>query len=228
MSAGAMLEIAEVTSTEVRHGVMLEVTPDVFDGVELGSVGRQILQGDAAVESVEVLLNQPRAMRLQAIPHDQQLLADGPLQGLEELEIQRDRVCGYLEAGKKEGAKAVTGGKARERSGYFVEPTVFVNTQVRRPAKAHARHTCCRNYGFQQWANPPNSPKSEAGKPPYSGDLRNARGRVSDRRHRAREKGTVSQTNVVTNRRPGLIRPAPTCADPRGRMFYSAIRYAFK
>src|SRR5436853_5115873 len=60
MSAGAMLEIAEVTSTEVRHGVMLEVTPDVFDGVELGSVGRQILQGDAAVERVEVLLNQPR------------------------------------------------------------------------------------------------------------------------------------------------------------------------
>jgi len=44
-------------------------------------------------------------------------------------EIQRDRVCGYLEAGKKEGAKAVTGGKAREGSGYFVEPTVFVNTQ---------------------------------------------------------------------------------------------------
>src|ERR1700724_122458 len=45
-------------------------------------------------------------------------------------EIQRDRVCGYLEAGKKEGAKAVTGGKAREGSGYFVEPTVFVNTQL--------------------------------------------------------------------------------------------------
>jgi phenylacetaldehyde dehydrogenase len=44
-------------------------------------------------------------------------------------EIQRDRVCGYLEAGKKEGAKAVTGGKAREGSGYFVEPTVFVNTK---------------------------------------------------------------------------------------------------
>jgi phenylacetaldehyde dehydrogenase len=44
-------------------------------------------------------------------------------------EIQRDRVCGYLEAGKKEGAKAVTGGKAREGSGYFVEPTVFVGTK---------------------------------------------------------------------------------------------------
>ena len=35
---------SEITSTEVRHGVMLEVSPDVFNGVELGSVGRQILQ----------------------------------------------------------------------------------------------------------------------------------------------------------------------------------------
>ena len=44
-------------------------------------------------------------------------------------ETQRDRVCSYLELGKKEGARAVTGGKAREGSGYFVEPTVFVDTK---------------------------------------------------------------------------------------------------
>jgi len=44
-------------------------------------------------------------------------------------EIQRNRVCGYLEAGKKEGARAVTGGKARDGAGYFVEPTVFVDTK---------------------------------------------------------------------------------------------------
>ncbi len=44
-------------------------------------------------------------------------------------EIQRDRVCSYLELGKQEGARAVTGGKAREGSGYFVEPTVFVDTK---------------------------------------------------------------------------------------------------
>ena len=30
---------------------------------------------------------------------------------------------------KKEGAKAVTGGKARDGSGYLVEPTVFVDTK---------------------------------------------------------------------------------------------------
>lgn len=43
-------------------------------------------------------------------------------------EIQRNRVCGYLEAGEREGARAVTGGKAREGAGYFVEPTVLVDT----------------------------------------------------------------------------------------------------
>ena len=44
-------------------------------------------------------------------------------------ETQRNRVCGYLEAGKQEGARALSGGKAREGSGYFVEPTVFVDTR---------------------------------------------------------------------------------------------------
>jgi phenylacetaldehyde dehydrogenase len=44
-------------------------------------------------------------------------------------EIQRDRVVSFLDAGQKGGAKAVTGGKAREGAGYFVEPTVFVDTR---------------------------------------------------------------------------------------------------
>ena len=43
-------------------------------------------------------------------------------------EEQQQRVCGYLESGLKEGAKAVTGGKKVARKGYFVEPTVLVNT----------------------------------------------------------------------------------------------------
>src|SRR5512142_2224407 len=48
----------------------------------------------------------------------------GPLVSEEQL----NRVCGYLDAGKKEGAKAVTGGKRFGNKGYFVEPTVLVNT----------------------------------------------------------------------------------------------------
>jgi phenylacetaldehyde dehydrogenase len=48
----------------------------------------------------------------------------GPLVSEEQL----NRVCGYLESGFSEGAKAVTGGKRQGDKGYFVKPTVLVNT----------------------------------------------------------------------------------------------------
>ncbi len=48
----------------------------------------------------------------------------GPLVSEEQL----NRVCGYLDAGLSEGAQAVVGGKRCEGLGYFVEPTVMVNT----------------------------------------------------------------------------------------------------
>jgi phenylacetaldehyde dehydrogenase len=41
--------------------------------------------------------------------------------------IQLDRVCGYLDSGYQEGAKALCGGKKREGAGYFIEPTVLVD-----------------------------------------------------------------------------------------------------
>ncbi len=43
-------------------------------------------------------------------------------------EEQMNRVCGYLESGFSEGAKAVTGGTRVGDKGYFVKPTVLVNT----------------------------------------------------------------------------------------------------
>jgi phenylacetaldehyde dehydrogenase len=43
-------------------------------------------------------------------------------------EEQMNRVCGYLESGLKEGAKAVTGGARHGDRGYFVKPTVLVDT----------------------------------------------------------------------------------------------------
>jgi phenylacetaldehyde dehydrogenase len=49
----------------------------------------------------------------------------GPVVSKEQL----DRVCGYLESGVKEGAKAVVGGNKRSGSGYFVEPTVLVDVK---------------------------------------------------------------------------------------------------
>jgi phenylacetaldehyde dehydrogenase len=41
---------------------------------------------------------------------------------------QQRRVLGYLESGLSEGAKAVVGGRKVGDKGYFVEPTVLVNT----------------------------------------------------------------------------------------------------
>jgi phenylacetaldehyde dehydrogenase len=48
----------------------------------------------------------------------------GPLVSEEQL----TRVCGYLESGYSEGAKAVVGGSRHGDKGYFVKPTVLVNT----------------------------------------------------------------------------------------------------
>ncbi len=41
---------------------------------------------------------------------------------------QLDRVTGYIEAGKRDGAQVVTGGERWGKEGYFVKPTVFANT----------------------------------------------------------------------------------------------------
>jgi acyl-CoA reductase-like NAD-dependent aldehyde dehydrogenase len=42
--------------------------------------------------------------------------------------VQRDRVCGYIEAGKREGAVARAGGDtAKNGPGYFVPPTIFAD-----------------------------------------------------------------------------------------------------
>jgi phenylacetaldehyde dehydrogenase len=49
----------------------------------------------------------------------------GPLVSHEQL----SRVWGYLESGLAEGAKAVVGGRKLGNKGYFVEPTVLVNTK---------------------------------------------------------------------------------------------------
>jgi acyl-CoA reductase-like NAD-dependent aldehyde dehydrogenase len=49
----------------------------------------------------------------------------GPLISAE----QEDRVRGYIEAGKSEGAELVTGGEKRGDGGWFIEPTLFSATR---------------------------------------------------------------------------------------------------
>jgi phenylacetaldehyde dehydrogenase len=49
----------------------------------------------------------------------------GPLVSKE----QQERVCGYLDSGARDGAKALVGGKKIDGPGYFVEPTVLVDVK---------------------------------------------------------------------------------------------------
>ena len=49
----------------------------------------------------------------------------GPLVSKE----QQERVLGYIESGRKQGAAVLTGGEAPSHPGYFVKPTIMVNVR---------------------------------------------------------------------------------------------------
>jgi acyl-CoA reductase-like NAD-dependent aldehyde dehydrogenase len=43
-------------------------------------------------------------------------------QGPQVSQVQCDRIMGYVESGKQEGAKVIAGGKRHGKDGYFIEP----------------------------------------------------------------------------------------------------------
>jgi aldehyde dehydrogenase (NAD+) len=52
---------------------------------------------------------------------------DNTMQGPQINKSQFDKILGYVELGKKEGAKVAHGGKRVGNKGYYVEPTVLIN-----------------------------------------------------------------------------------------------------
>lgn len=50
-------------------------------------------------------------------------------QGPQVDKLQFDKILGYIESGKEEGAKLLCGGKAWGDKGFFIEPTVFADVQ---------------------------------------------------------------------------------------------------
>jgi aldehyde dehydrogenase (NAD+) len=50
-------------------------------------------------------------------------------QGPQVSQLQQERIIGYIEAGKKEGATVMSGGNRHGNDGYFVQPTVFTDTK---------------------------------------------------------------------------------------------------
>ncbi len=55
-------------------------------------------------------------------------LADDTDMGPLVSQVQLDRVCGFLKSGRDEGARALVGGERAGSAGYFVQPTVLVDT----------------------------------------------------------------------------------------------------
>ncbi|KAI6013728.1 aldehyde dehydrogenase [Pisolithus microcarpus] len=49
-------------------------------------------------------------------------------QGPQVSKIQYERVMGYIESGKKEGAKVHIGGERHGSDGYYIQPTIFLDT----------------------------------------------------------------------------------------------------
>jgi betaine-aldehyde dehydrogenase len=76
-------------------------------------------------EVVEGLVSAAQAVRL-GDPFDEQTTMGALINAR-----QRDRVLHYIARGEEEGAKLVTGGRAPERPGYFIEPTVFAGDDNR-------------------------------------------------------------------------------------------------
>ncbi|KAL1889537.1 aldehyde dehydrogenase (NAD(P)(+)) ald5 [Ceratocystis pirilliformis] len=54
---------------------------------------------------------------------------DETFQGPQVSQLQYDRVMGYIDAGKTEGATLVTGGARHGDTGYFIKPTIFADVK---------------------------------------------------------------------------------------------------
>jgi aldehyde dehydrogenase (NAD+) len=86
--------------------------------------GSRLFVEDSVHDEVIDVLNK-RAQRQQlGDPFD-----EGTTQGPQVSKEQYDKILGYIDSGKKEGAKCTTGGNRLDRAGYFIEPTVFDDVQ---------------------------------------------------------------------------------------------------
>lgn len=84
---------------------------------------RLFIQKDCFDEVVEGVANQAKQIKL---GHGLNAASEmGPMVS----KVQLDRVCGFLKAGDEEGARALSGGGRKGEKGFFVEPTVLIDTK---------------------------------------------------------------------------------------------------
>ena|SRR5450631_1080802 len=87
--ARSALQVVEVRGAAVGELVVLEITPDVFGRIQFRGVGGQLLDLHSAVQRLQALANERRAMGSQSVPDDQQRLADLLPEGMQELDVLR-------------------------------------------------------------------------------------------------------------------------------------------
>jgi len=137
-------KIINKSATDTMKRVSLElggkspmiVLPDADVGAAVGGAAMAIFFNSGQVctagsrlyihskifdQVVEGLCGAANSIRLG--PGLEQATEMGPLVSKE----QQERVLGYIESGKKEGASVAAGGEAVSHPGYFVKPTVLVN-----------------------------------------------------------------------------------------------------
>ncbi len=113
-----------VFSDAPRQGAIAGAAHAIFfnHGQCCAAGSRLFIQKDAFEEVADGVAQQAKGIKLgHGLDPNTQM---GPVVSKEQL----DRVTGFLKAGSEEGARALSGGCRYESSGYFVEPTVLIDT----------------------------------------------------------------------------------------------------
>ncbi|WP_107451049.1 aldehyde dehydrogenase family protein [Streptomyces sp. RTd22] len=100
-------------------------------GQECGAACRVLVHESVAEEFIDQLVGEVRALVV-GDPRSGEEVEVGPMVS----KAHFDRVTGYVERAKSEGARAATGGEALDGPGYFIAPTVLVDL----PEGAEATH----------------------------------------------------------------------------------------
>jgi len=106
--------------SDIDSAVSGAMTGIFFNQGEVCCAGsRLFLERSIHDEFVDKLSNKAANMRV-GNPEDA-----GTQMGAQVSEEQFDKILGYIDTGKQEGAKLVTGGERCGEKGYFIQPTVF-------------------------------------------------------------------------------------------------------
>src|SRR6266550_4574209 len=87
--AGEGAHLADAVQAEIGQLALLHVAPDVLDRVEFRRVRGQSFQDQVPVERFDIVLDDPAAVRRQAVPDDQQLATDLLSQRVQEFDELR-------------------------------------------------------------------------------------------------------------------------------------------